>query len=256
MINKPLSWNEIKNRTLLFINRWIDNEKSENAESQTFWNEFFHIFGIDRKSKVFFEHPIINRKNNTGHIDGFWPGVLLIEHKSIGKSLESAYEQSIDYVFELKEEEVPKYILVSDFKRFKLYDILKNQQHEFNLEELKKHVELFDFISGHNRAYFEVQDPVNIKAAELMGELHDSIESSGYIGHNLELYLVRLLFCLFADDADIFDKNLFQNFLKNKTSKDGSDLGPLIEQVFQILNTPKENRLLNLDHDLSFYFHL
>ena len=251
MINKPLSWNEIKERSTLFINRWIDNEKSENAESQTFWNEFFHIFGIDRKSKVFFEHPIINRKQNTGHIDGFWPGVLLIEHKSIGKSLESAYDQSKDYVYELKEEEVPKYILVSDFKRFRLYDILNNQQHEFNLEELKKHVELFYFISGHNRAYFEVQDPVNIKAAELMGELHDSIELSGYIGHNLELYLVRLLFCLFSDDADIFDKNLFQNFLKNKTSEDGSDLGPLIEQVFQILNTPKENRLLNLDLDLA-----
>ena len=251
MINKPLSWNEIKERSALFVNRWIDNEKSENAESQTFWNEFFYIFGIDRKSKVFFEHPIINRKQNTGHIDGFWPGVLLIEHKSIGKNLESAYAQSIDYVLELKEEEVPKYILVSDFKRFKLYDILNKHQHEFNLEELKKHVELFYFISGHNRAYFEVQDPVNIKAAELMGELHDSIELSGYIGHNLELYLVRLLFCLFSDDADIFDKNLFQNFLKNKTSKDGSDLGPLIEQVFQILNTPKENRLLNLDHDLA-----
>lgn len=100
---------------------------------------------------------------------------------------------------------------------------------------------------------FKEQDPVNIKAAEMMGKLHDKLEESGYEGHHLEVFLVRLLFCLFADDTAIFEKDTFKHFIEIKTSEDGSNLGALIAQFFQVLNTPKQNRLKNLDEDLNTF---
>jgi len=98
---------------------------------------------------------------------------------------------------------------------------------------------------------YKEQDPANIKAAELMGKLHDRLEEIGYIGHPLEVYLVRLLFCLFAEDTTIFNKQQLQEFIEQRTNEDGSDLASKIQELFQVLNTPKENRFKNLDEQLA-----
>jgi hypothetical protein len=105
---------------------------------------------------------------------------------------------------------LPKYILVSDFARFRLYDLEENTSLEFKLEELVHYVQHFGFITGYQKQIYKEQDPVNIRAAELMGKLHDRLEEIGYEGHNLEVYLVRLLFCLFAEDTTIFNKQIFR----------------------------------------------
>jgi type I restriction-modification system DNA methylase subunit len=245
-----LSWNEIKDRALKFSKEW-EGESRERAEKDTFWNQFFHIFGISRRRLATFEEPVKKLNDKTGFIDLFWKGTLLVEHKSKGKDLNAAFEQATDYFHGLKEHELPKYVLVSDFERFKLYDLDEKEEFEFSLKELHKKVKLFGFIAGYQKKEFKEEDPVNIKAAELMGKLHDELEEVGYEGHFLEVFLVRLLFCLFADDTGIFEKDIFKEFLEVKTKEDGSDLGALLAQLFQVLNTPNNKRLNTLDEHLA-----
>lgn len=245
-----LSWNEIKDRALKFSKEWADETK-ERAEKDSFWNEFFNIFGISRRRVATFEEPVKKLGGSQGFIDLFWKGTLMVEHKSKGKNLDEAYTQAINYFPGLEEKELPKYILVSDFDRIKLFDLDENTDHEFPVSELYKNVKLFGFIAGYQKRVFKEEDPVNIKAAELMGKLHDQLKDFGYEGNQLEIYLVRLLFILFADDTSIFEKNIFREFVDLKTQEDGSDLGAYMAQFFQILNTPREKRFKNLDEDLN-----
>jgi hypothetical protein len=245
-----LSWNEIKDRALKFSNDWGEETK-ERAEKDSFYNEFFHVFGIQRKKVATFEEPVKKLSGNQGFIDLFWKGTLLVEHKSKGKNLDKAYTQALEYFPGIKDYDLPKYIMVSDFDRIKLFDLEEKTEHEFHVSELYKNVSLFGFIAGYQKRIFKEEDPVNIKAAELMGKFYDQLEGFGYEGHHLEVYLVRLLFILFADDTSIFEKDIFKEFLDQKTNEDGSDLGALMAQFFQVLNTPKEKRLKNLDDHLN-----
>jgi len=251
----PLSWNEIKTRALAFSKEWQD-ETSEDAEAKTFWDGFFNIFGITRKRLASFEEPVKKLGEKYGYIDLFWKGVLIVEHKSRGKSLDKAYAQALDYFPGITERDLPKYVIVSDFARFRLYDLEDNEQHEFDLKDLHKNVRLFGFIAGYQTHKIQEQDPVNIKAAEQMGKLHDKMKESGYTGHPLELYMVRLLFCLFAEDTGIFEKQQFKEYVEQRTSEDGSDLGHHLSTLFQVLNTPPEKRLKNLDEQLNTFSYI
>jgi hypothetical protein len=245
-----LSWNEIKDRALRFSKEWA-RETSEDAEAKSFWDDFFNVFGISRRRVATFETRISKLGEKQGYIDLLWKGQLLIEHKSRGKDLDMAYRQAVDYFPGLKEHELPKYILVSDFERFRLYDLDDDTRHEFVIGDFYKNVTLFGFIAGYQKRVFKEEDPVNIKAAELMGKVHDRLREFGYEGHPLEVYLVRLLFILFADDTGIFEKDTFREYLDTKTSEDGFNLGALLAQFFQILNTPREKRLKNVIGELN-----
>ncbi|MBF0412678.1 MAG: class I SAM-dependent DNA methyltransferase [Desulfamplus sp.] len=248
----PISWNEIKNRAFAFSKEWAD-EASEDAEAKSFWDGFFHIFGISRRRIASFEEPVKKLGSKQGFIDLFWKGVLLVEHKSRGKNLDKAYTQALDYFPGIAERDLPKYILVSDFVRLRLYDLENNDIHEFELQDLHKNVKLFGFVAGYQTHKIQEQDPVNIHAAELMGKLHDLMREVGYEGHELELYLVRLLFCMFAEDTGIFERQQFQDYIEERTSQDGSDLAHHINTIFQILNTPEQKRFKNLDEQLAAF---
>lgn len=247
-----LSWNEIKDRAFKFTREW-EGETRERAEKDSFWNDFFNVFGISRRRLATFEEPVKKLNNQSGFIDLFWKGTLLVEHKSKGKNLDAAFEQATDYFFGIKEHELPKYVLVSDFDKFRLYDLEENEQFEFGIKDLHKNVKLFGFIAGYQKRSFKDEDPVNIRAAELMGKLHDKLEEIGYEGHQLEVFLVRLLFSLFADDTGIFERNIFKEFVEVRTNEDGSDLGAWLAQYFQVLNTPFDERLKNLDEQLASF---
>ena len=247
-----LSWNEIKTRAINFSKEW-EREQKEHAESQSFWNDFFNIFGISRKRVASFEEPVKKLGEKRGRIDLFWKGTLLVEHKSRGKDLDKAYTQALDYFPGLKEVELPKYILISDFEIFKLYDLEDDKTYEFTLSELYKNVHLFGFIAGYTKHKVVAEDPINIKAAELMGKLHDELKDTGYDGHALEHFLVRLLFLEFAEDTAIFEKRTFTEFIENRTHEDGSDVGSRFTELFQVLNTPFEKRLKNLDENLASF---
>ncbi len=247
----PLSWNEIKTRATAFSKEW-QHGANEDADAKEFLIDFLNVFGISRKRVATFEHRVQKLNTAEGYIDLLWKGMLLVEMKSLNKDLDKAYQQAKDYCHGLKEHDLPKLILVSDFQRLRLYDE-DGQAHEFLLSELVHNVQLFAPIAGYQKRTYKEQDPVNIEAAERMGKLHDKLKAIGYEGHALEVYLVRLLFCLFADDTGIFERGIFHEYVEQKTSIDGTDLAPHIQQLFQILNTPEDKRLKLLDEQLAVF---
>ncbi|TAD96101.1 MAG: class I SAM-dependent DNA methyltransferase [Bacteroidetes bacterium] len=245
-----LNWNEIKDRALNFSKEWAETT-SEEADAKPFLVEFFNVFGISNRRFSTFEYRVKKLDDKDGYIDLLWKGVLLVEMKSRGKSLDKAFIQAKEYLYGLKEHELPKYILVSDFENFRLYDLEDNTNVEFKLKNLINNVQHFGYLLGYNKKVYKEQDPANIKAAELMGKLHDRLKEIGYKGHSLEVYLVRILFLLFAEDTTIFSKQQFQDYIEQRTNIDGSDLAAKLQELFQVLNTPKENRFKNLDEQLA-----
>ncbi len=256
----PLSWNEIRHRAIAFSKEWT-GVKSEQAEKQTFWNEFFDVFGIRRRVVASFEEPVKKISGDYGYIDLFWPGIVLIEHKSLGKDLGKAESQAFRYIQDLAREgrtrEIPRYVILSDFARIALHDLETEGEHasplEFPLAEFHKHIREFAFIPGYKQHKFKEQDPINIEAVEIMGRLHDALEAGGYSGHQLERFLVRILFCLFAEDTGIFERESFKLYLLNRTTEDGTDLGQHLARLFDVLNTPPEKRQKNLDETLAAF---
>ena len=236
-----LSWSEIRSRARAFSLEWI-NAHYEKGETHSFYNDFFAIFGVKRRQVASYEQRVKLLDNRTGFIDLFWPGVLLVEQKSAGLDLGNARGQALNYFDALKDDQQPRYILTCDFQRFRLLDLDTGLETPFTLPELYKHVEAFAFILGRQRT-FGTQAAVNIKAAELLGRLHDALEESDYNGHDLERLLVRLLFCLFADDTGIFEpKDIFLSLVEEDTRDDGSDVGRVITELFDILDTPEGSR--------------
>ena len=249
---RVLSWNEIKSRALAFSKRWQD-AANEDSEAKPFLIDFFEVFGITNKRVATFEHAVKKLGDKSGYVDLFWPGILLVEMKSRGKNLERAFTQAMDYFPGIVERDLPRYVLVCDFARFRLYDLTTGSSNEFTLAELYKNVRLFGFIAGYQTQTIKPQDPINIKAAERMGRLHDQLKAVGYEGRPLEIYLVRLLFCLFAEDTSIFEKRQFQDYIENRTAEDGSDLAHHIATLFHVLNTPEDKRLTNRDEDRAAF---
>ncbi len=248
----PLSWNEIRDRAMAFTREWSE-ECSEDAEAKSFWDAFFHVFGIHRRRVASFEVPVNKGDGRGGFIDLLWKGMLLVEHKSRGRDLDRAFRQAFDYFPGIKDRDLPRYVLVSDFNRFRLYDLDQNQQHEFLLSDLHNNLQVFGFVAGYQSRSFNREDPVNVQAAERLGRLHDLLLASGYEGHPLEVLLVRLLFCLFADDTALFERQQFHDYLEQRTAEDGSDLGMHLAQFFQVLDTPQERRLKTLDDQLAAF---
>ncbi|MGL6226943.1 MAG: class I SAM-dependent DNA methyltransferase [Thermoguttaceae bacterium] len=254
----PLSRQEIKQNAVKFAKEWA-SENREEAESQSFWNEFFAVFGVKRRSVASFEQKVRNIKGQFGSIDLFWSGRLLAEHKSRGKSLEKAASQAFEYIQNLtsdgRNDEIPRYIIVSNFATIVLYDLEPDEgdaeKLEFPLADLHKHVDAFAFIAGYKVHKPKPEDPANIIASELMGQVHDTLFASGYSGHSLERFLVRTLFCLFAEDTGIFEPDAFTAFIEQHTKDDGDDLGLRLSQFFDTLDTPIVKRQKNLDESLS-----
>ena len=246
-----LSWNDVRARAAAFAEEWRD-ASYESGETQSFYNDFFKVFGVRRSSVARYEQHVTKLDNSSGFIDLFWPGVLIVEQKSAGRDLTKAYEQAGGYFDALPERDRPRYILVSDFQTFELHDLDERETFAFPLADLPHHVEAFGFILGVQRRAFRDQDPANIKAAELVGRLHDQLDAVGYRGHDLERFLVRIVFCLFADDTGIFEpRDIFLDYIETRTSEDGADLGARLAQLFQVLDTPESERLTSLDEDLT-----
>ena len=246
-----LSWNEIRARAARFADEWKDSGY-EKGETQSFYDRFFEIFDVKRRTVARYEEHVQRLDDSSGFIDLFWPGVLLVEQKSAGVNLKKAREQADAYFDALQEHERPRYQLQCDFQTFDLIDRDEREEVRFALADLPDHVEKFGFILGVQKRTFKDQDPVNIAAAERVGLLHDALAASGYTGHDLEQFLVRIVFCFFADDTGIFEpRDIFLDYLENRTSEDGSDLGSRLMHLFQVLNTPEEQRLNTLDEDLD-----
>ena len=247
-----LSWNEIATRAKRFSNTWKD-AGYERGETQSFYNDFFDVFGRRRRDVAVYERAVSRLNHNKGFIDLFWKGTLLVEQKSEGRNLDKALVQAEDYFLNLDENDRPRYILVSDFQNFEFLDLEKNRLIKFKLKDLHKNKKLFDFIAGRKQETYTDQDPVNIKAAQIIGKLFEAIKSSGFNEKDLEIFLTRIVYCLFAEDTGIFQPNIFRRYLEEKTNIDGSDVGSKLTELFQILDTKIENRQSSLDEDLQIF---
>ncbi len=246
-------WDEIKRAAKAFAEEWKDAHY-EKGETQSFYNDFFEIFGMKRRQVAVYERRVQSLDaNKRGFIDLFWPGTLIVEQKSAGKDLFKAGLQAMEYFDWLSEQDQPRYLLTCDFQRWHLVDLDTREEWRFTLSELHKHVERFHFILGRRRT-FGTQAVVNIKAAELLGRLHDALEADNYVGHDLERLMVRLLFCLFADDTGIFEpKDIFLQLIDADTKEDGSNVGRVLMELFDVLDTPEDRRQTGLSAELRAF---
>lgn len=255
-MTRGLARADIQARAAKFAERY-ESTSYEKGEAQTFYNDFFRVFGVERFGNAVFERHVkkVDGQHH-GYIDLLWPKVLLAEHKSMGRDLQKALEQAEDYLIDLPVHERPRCMLACDFQNFLLVELDTEKKHEFKLAELPDKIDLFDFMRGRKPRDFASQAPVSIKAAEIMGGVYDSLKDNGYPEHDAARLLTKLAFCFFADDTGIFSpRGILLDYLEN-TGDDGADLGPRLVDLFGVLNTPKEKRQKNLPAELQQFEHV
>ena len=248
----PLSWNDIKLNAMRFSEEWL-GESYERGEAQTFYNEFFGVFGVTRRSVARFEEHVRLKGLGLqwGFIDLLWPGVLIVEHKSLGGDLERAAQEAGAYFDGLSEEDKPRYQLVCDFETFSLLDRDSGQKVEFSLVDLHKHIERFAFILGKEPPKLRPRVHLNQKAAALIAGVHKDLRDTKFPSKDLESFLTRLVYCLFADSTGIFEpRGRFADLIESRSNPNGSDLGRLLHELFQILDTRVADRQAGLDPEL------
>lgn len=230
-MSQKLSTVEIKKRLQKFVKQFA-TASNEQQEAVIFWTRFYECFGIDAAAATLYEKAVHKLDGAKGRIDSFIPGKLLVEHKSKGKDLDIAFEQALGYALNLSDAEKPKYIVVSDFARVRLYDLAANTQHECTLAELPNHVAWFRFLLDDTKQLIVEETPINRNAAYAISKLHQSLLDANFKGRDLEIFLTRLLFCLFSDDTNIFgDNNLLRDLVEN-SKQDGSDLAARLTDLF------------------------
>lgn len=224
----------------------------EMGQAQNFIRDLCEVFGFSAKRLVNFEQRVKKASGSSGRMDGFYPGKLLIEMKSRGEDLHAAYQQALDYLPGLQDAELPDYILVSDFERLHLYrrgDGSPPLCH--TLADFPQHIDAYLFLAGFETQARAEQIAVNESAARKIAQLHDAMRDGGYAGADLERYLVRLVFCLFAEDTAIFDSpGAFSRYVRQHTREDGSDLDGALQNLFDTLNRAPDKRPKNLPHEL------
>ncbi|MDD2269245.1 MAG: methylase [Eubacteriales bacterium] len=242
MDNIRLTWEIIQANAVKFSKRW-EKARNEEAQAQAFEIDFFKVFGIeDPESIGDFEYKVPLDDGHVGYIDYLWKKYIAVEMKSRGKDLGEAYDQLKDYVIHLPAGDMPDLLMVCDFENIVLHRRSTGERFAFKTKELHKHVKRFANIAGYETTrVYENQVEVNVRAAEKMAKLHDALKDHGYEGHDLEVYLVRLLFCLFADDTGIFPSDSFVNYIEN-SKEDGKDLSDRIGRLFEVLNMSDEAR--------------
>lgn len=245
------SWNEIRKDATRFSKEWA-TAYDEKSQAQSFLKDLLAVFGVNANKQATFESRIKLLDGSQGYIDLLWKGVLLVEMKSTGKDLNAAFAQAKAYTQTLPPAEIPRAILCCDFQRFELHDLTNDGKvTKFKLPQLRRYVKAFAVLFGIGDGSPLEQDPVNREAAESMARLHDALKAIGYTGKPLEVYLCRLLFCLFAEDSHIFDDDQFTTYIRKNTKEDGSDLAQHLESIFYILDTPPEKRLKILEESLA-----
>ncbi len=239
----------------------FENAKYEMGEAQNFMRGLCEVYGINSTRTLLFEERVAKDvevdgvKGGINRIDGLFPSLLLVEMKSKGKNLEKAYVQAKGYIEKLEKrpEVAPRYILVSDFQNLVLYDDQSSDKEtpiaRFKLADFRQNVEALGFLGGYERQEISRQEAANIAAAKKLGVLHKSIQANDYRGEDLERLLVRILFCLFGDDTNLFGQPDVFLKLIDKTSSDGEDLSCVLDRFFNVLNTPKDLRSKSYNAD-------
>lgn len=250
-----LNWRDVQEQAELFIPKYQD-AKDEDRDAKPFWKDLLKIYNIDARQIGAFEERVrIHGRPGVAKIDYFAPGKFIIEHKSRGKNLDVAYKQALDYFDALPKTEQPRFIVVSDFARIRVYDLEASEEKritEFALEELPKRVSTsLAFFADEEVRVFKPEEPIDVKAVRAIGKLHLALKTSNYTEEHLSPLLTRIVFCCFADDTGIFERDVLRQYLEENTKEDGSDIGSQLSAIFNILNTPVEQRQSNIHSALE-----
>ncbi|MDO5750906.1 MAG: GcrY protein [Rothia sp. (in: high G+C Gram-positive bacteria)] len=234
----------------------------ESKETQTFWNELLACFGVDRKSNAHYERSARRASNSSerGRIDMFWPGTVLVEQKSPGKDLEAALAQGLEYLEDrdsIPEREQPRFVIACDFGRFILLDCQQQTRDEFALSDVPERLDSLLFLAGAQSTQHRIQRDLNAEASLIMARLYTAMAGNDADSDpeaaepeefdpsdaeartdDISIFLTRLLFLLFGDDAGLWQRNLFERYVEQETSSDGIDLGPKIQALFEWLDKP------------------
>lgn len=234
--------------------------KSEKQFAQSFWTDLFrNLCNIDDllAAGIEFEYPVRSNQNGAlKFIDVLWPGIILIEHKSAGEDFDKAEEQARNYLIALDASKRPPVIIISDFKRFRIIEVLAGKKVDFSLEELPQNLNRFASIigdAGSSSARVEVE--ADTKAANLMSNLFVQFEEAGHSGNDVSVFLVRILFLLFGDDTLMWrrtESGLFSDLIAN-SAEDGTGLGAMLQELFLTLDTPSSDRASTISESLKSF---
>ena len=241
-----------------FVEYWKD-KGYEKGESQPFWLSLLRdVLGVEQPEKfITFEDKVM--LDHTSFIDGYIPSThILIEQKSCDKNLRkpikqsdgtllSPFQQAKRYSAELPYSQRPRWIVTCNFKEFLIYDMEKptGEPESILLESLPKEYYRLKFLTDAGSELLKREMEISIKAGEIVGVLYDKLlaqyknpdENSL---KSLNALCVRLVFCLYAEDADIFgDRMLFHDYLKDIPV---SGIREALVKLFKILDTPEKKR--------------
>lgn len=249
---KPLSLAEIRKRSVAFVRDWREEPGAEKQQAHQFVADLLKVYGLSESKAALYEKRA--RRSSTGrggYIDALVPGLCAIEMKSKGADLEAAEQQALDYLDDLSEAEMPRWVITSDFATIRLLELSPDgaDATTYTLEQLPERCDALAFLAGYQQRTFgsREQEQASVKAAKLMGSLYESLEASGYDDHEASVFLVRTLFALYADDAGVWERDLFYEFVETRTAEDGSDLGAQLSVLFQALNRESAKRQRTLD---------
>ncbi|MGY2703285.1 class I SAM-dependent DNA methyltransferase [Nocardioides sp. HB32] len=282
--SKRLSLNEIRDRVAKFVVDYAD-VKNEKQHTGDFWKALMRCYGIEDSylHGVIFEYQA--RRASTagiGYIDVFKPGQFLIEQKSDGKitrpvpgGMSNAEMQARDYLLggDITRQMEPRWVVTSDFATIQVSDLSKKREDPTRTitiatRDLIDHVETFLFLADEDPGDLIAADQAeaSIQAAKLMGTLYSALTGDADVDNDIEnaeeeddetmeasIVLTRLLFLLFGDDANLWERGLFHKFIKTRTLADGSDLGPMLAALFDVLNTPENKRDKRVDEDMAAF---
>lgn len=265
---KAIGVNEMRARASAFAQKHV-NSTDEKREAQTWWNDFFDVFGASRYGRAIFEATAKRfSTGNDGSIDCFMPGVFIGEAKSRGL-IAKAHGQMVDYLAggTIKEGEQPRYMLATDMQRVDLYDRDAANYPEpalsIVIDDLADHLEAFSFIAGGFTPREEINlEAASVKAAKRLAALQDTlykpIEDDDPDRDQLEVeravFMTRLLFLMYGDDVDgLWARGQFYRLIDEQTSENGSDVQGALLSLFQVLAEPERRRSDDLQAELAAF---
>lgn len=250
-----------------FVDRWT-GRGYEKGESQQFWTDLLHdVLDIETPSEIIsFESQV--KLASTSFMDGYIaPTKVLIEQKSIDKdlrkgikqsdgSLLNPFQQAKRYAAELPVSKHPRWVVTCNFKSFLIYDMENphGEPEEVLLENLEKDYYRLRFLVEDGKAHLKRELEVSIKAGELVGKLYDAFlkQYGGDVTprdlHSLNVLCVRLVFCLYAEDAGIFSKDQFYYYMAQYKP---SQMNVALRELFATLDTKYEDRSRFLPQNLK-----
>ena len=264
------SRSEVKRELDDFVNVWLerietwkDNNQghTESTAAQQFWGHLLRCFGVIPERIDLFERDAVRATTgNTGYIDLFWSSVVLGEAKSLGKDLVKAESQALDYLAggSIAGHEWPKFVITTNFETIRLTKLGdEGWTEQFELEELADHVDQFMFLAGREEVTKTEETQASIAASRLMAELFTAMtntdvdesvgdeapinpEDEDWQVQKSSVFLTRVLFLLYGDDAGLWENDLFYRFILNDTNDE--NLGSQLAALFQVLNTPENRR--------------